>query len=80
MARLIKLSVNDLSLLSPRGLVPCEYCGNPTFDGKALDEKHDGLVQLPKGLTAGNRRKYITVRNIMMTLCTKCRYDVYGAY
>ena len=79
MAELI--SVNELSTLSSRGLVPCECCGNSTFDGKALDKKYpNGNKELPEGFTAGNRRRYVTVRNIMMTLCTKCRYDVYGAY
>jgi hypothetical protein len=77
----IKLTINELTSIDPLGwLAKCNHCGCPTYHGQTLDEKYPTGVTLPDGINSSNRRKYVTVRGLRILICTKCRYDVYGAY
>jgi hypothetical protein len=80
-----QLTMEDLIHLDEYGcLVTCSNadCQQPTYDGKILDKQYPNGVILPKGLTSGNRRKYIDYPGIeeKLLVCNNCRYYVYGAY
>ena len=58
-------------------LIPCAHCGAPTYSRANLPE---GFCTLPEGLTAGNARMFVYVRERRILVCTNCRYNAYGAY
>jgi hypothetical protein len=58
-------------------LINCENCGSPTYDRNNLP---DYTVRLPDGITAGNRRMFVTVGGVRRLVCSNCRYDAFGAY
>jgi hypothetical protein len=80
-----QLTMEDLIHLDEYGcLVTCSNadCQQPTYDGRKLANIYPDGVILPKGLTIGNRRRYINYPGMeeKLLICNKCRYDVYGAY
>jgi hypothetical protein len=79
----IYLTVEQLLAIDSKGeFKRCDNCGTKTYDGIALDKAygHVVMVNLPRGFTRANRRKYINARGRHLCLCTNCRYYVYGAY
>lgn len=78
-----KLTMEDLIHLDEYGcLVTCSNadCQKPTYDGRILDKQYPNGVELPDGLTTGNRRKYVNIHGNRILVCNNCRYYVYGAY
>lgn len=58
-------------------LVNCFHCGKPTYSRKVLPK---GFCKLPKGFTNGNARHTVYFKEVLITICETCRYDVFGAY